>query len=33
MGFWQLTAGEWNVRAVSRENFAGQNIVVERISD
>jgi len=33
MGFWHLAAGEWNVRAFNRENFAGQNIVVERISD
>jgi membrane carboxypeptidase/penicillin-binding protein PbpC len=27
--FWQLAAGEWKVRAVSREKFAEQKIVVE----
>jgi hypothetical protein len=27
--FWQLAAGEWNVRAVSREKFAEQKLVVE----
>jgi hypothetical protein len=31
--FWQLTAGEWNVRAVSREKFAEQKIVVEGMSN
>jgi membrane carboxypeptidase/penicillin-binding protein PbpC len=31
--FWQLTAGEWNVRAVSREKFAEQRIVVESMSN
>ena len=31
--FWQLAAGEWNVRAISRENFAGQKIVVESMSN
>jgi penicillin-binding protein 1C len=31
--FWQLAAGEWNVRAVSREKFAEQKIVVESISN
>ena len=31
--FWQLAAGEWNVRAVSRENFADQKIVVESMSN
>jgi membrane carboxypeptidase/penicillin-binding protein PbpC len=30
--FWQLAAGEWNVRAVSRQNFAEQKIVVESMS-
>ena len=27
--FWQLAAGEWNVRAVSRGKLAEQKIVVE----
>jgi penicillin-binding protein 1C len=31
--FWQLAAGEWNVRAVSRENFAEQKILVESMSN
>jgi penicillin-binding protein 1C len=31
--FWQLAAGEWNVRAVSREKFAEQRIVVESMSN
>ncbi len=31
--FWQLAAGEWNVRAVSREKFAEQKIVVESMSN
>jgi hypothetical protein len=31
--FWQLAAGEWNVRAVSRENFADQKILVESMSN
>jgi hypothetical protein len=31
--FWQLTAGEWSVRAVSREKFAEQKIVVEGMSN
>jgi membrane carboxypeptidase/penicillin-binding protein PbpC len=31
--FWQLAAGEWNVRAVSRENFAEQKIVVESMGN
>jgi len=31
--FWQLAAGEWNVRAVTRDNFAEQNIVVEGMSN
>jgi len=31
--FWQLATGEWNVRAVSRENFAEQKIVVESMSN
>jgi hypothetical protein len=31
--FWQLAAGEWNVRAVSHENFAEQKIVVESMSN
>jgi hypothetical protein len=31
--FWQLAAGEWNLRAVSREKFAEQKIVVESISN
>ena len=31
--FWQLAAGEWNVRAVSREKFAEQKIIVEGMSN
>ena len=31
--FWQLAVGEWNLRAVSRENFTEQKIVVERMSN
>jgi penicillin-binding protein 1C len=31
--FWQLAAGEWNVRAVSRGKLAEQNIVVEGMSN
>jgi penicillin-binding protein 1C len=31
--FWQLTAGEWNVRAVSRGQFAEEKISVEAIGD
>src|SRR5262245_58891839 len=31
--FWQLTAGEWNVRAVSHGELAEQKIVVESIGD
>ena len=31
--FWQLAAGEWNVRAVSREKFAEQRIIVESMSN
>ena len=31
--FWQLAAGEWNLRAVSREKFAEQRIVVESMSN
>jgi penicillin-binding protein 1C len=31
--FWQLAAGEWNVRAVTREKFAEQKIVVETMSN
>ena len=31
--FWQLAAGEWSVRAVSREKFAEQKIVVESMSN
>jgi hypothetical protein len=27
--FWQLAAGEWNVRAVSRDKLADTNITVE----
>jgi membrane carboxypeptidase/penicillin-binding protein PbpC len=30
--FWQLAAGGWNLRAVSREKFAEQKIVVESMS-
>jgi hypothetical protein len=31
--FWRLAAGEWSVRAVSREKFAEQKIVVEGMSN
>ena len=31
--FWQLAAGDWNVRAVSREKFVEQKIVVESMSN
>jgi penicillin-binding protein 1C len=31
--FWQLAAGEWNVRAVSGGKFAQENVVVEAISN
>jgi membrane carboxypeptidase/penicillin-binding protein PbpC len=31
--FWQLAAGEWNVRAVSRDKLAEQKITVESISN
>jgi membrane carboxypeptidase/penicillin-binding protein PbpC len=31
--FWQLAAGEWNVRAVSCEKFAEQKIVVKSMSN
>jgi membrane carboxypeptidase/penicillin-binding protein PbpC len=31
--FWQLAAGEWNLRAVSREKFAEQRIAVESMSN
>jgi penicillin-binding protein 1C len=31
--FWQLAAGEWNMRAVNGENFAEQKIVVESTSN
>jgi penicillin-binding protein 1C len=31
--FWQIAAGEWNVRAVSREHFAEQRIIVETMGD
>jgi membrane carboxypeptidase/penicillin-binding protein PbpC len=31
--FWQLAAGEWIVRAVSREKFAEQKITVESMSN
>jgi len=31
--FWQLAAGEWSVRAISRDNFAEQRIVVESMSN
>jgi hypothetical protein len=31
--FWQLAAGEWNLRAVSREKFVEQRIVVESMSN
>jgi hypothetical protein len=31
--FWQLAAGEWNVRAVSRGKLAEQKITVETMSN
>ena len=31
--FWQLAAGEWNVRAVSRGKLAEQKIIVESMSN
>jgi len=31
--FWQLAAGEWNVRAVSRGKLCEQKIIVETMSD
>jgi len=31
--FWQLAAGEWNVRAISRDKFADAKIVVEGVSN
>jgi len=31
--FWQLAAGEWNVRAVSRDKLAEQKITVETMSN
>jgi membrane carboxypeptidase/penicillin-binding protein PbpC len=31
--FWQLAAGEWNVRAVSRGKVVQQNIAVETMSN
>ena len=31
--FWQLAAGEWNVRAVSRDKLAEEKIVVEGMSN
>jgi penicillin-binding protein 1C len=31
--FWQLAAGEWNVRAVSRDKMVEQNITVETMSN
>jgi Penicillin-Binding Protein C-terminus Family len=31
--FWQLAAGEWNVRAVSRGTLAEQKITVETMSN
>jgi len=31
--FWQLVAGEWNVHAVSRGEFAEEKITVEEITD
>jgi penicillin-binding protein 1C len=31
--FWQLAAGEWNVRAVSRDNYTEQKIFVESMSN
>jgi penicillin-binding protein 1C len=31
--FWQLAAGEWNVHAVSRGEFAEEKITVEEITD
>jgi hypothetical protein len=31
--FWQLAAGEWDVRAVSRDKFADAKIIVEGVSN
>jgi hypothetical protein len=31
--FWQLAAGEWNVRAISRNKLAEQKITVETMSN
>ena len=31
--FWQLAAGEWNVRALSRGKLAEQKVTVESISN
>ena len=31
--FWQLAAGEWNVRAVSRDKLVEQKITVESMSN
>jgi hypothetical protein len=31
--FWQLTAGEWNVRAVSAGRLAGARIIVEDMTN
>jgi len=31
--FWQLAAGEWNVRAACRGEFAEETITVEEITD
>ena len=31
--FWQLAAGKWNVRAVSRDKLIEQKITVEGVGD
>jgi len=31
--FWQLVAGDWNVRAVSRNKLVEQKITVETMSN
>jgi membrane carboxypeptidase/penicillin-binding protein PbpC len=31
--FWQLTAGEWNVRALSGDKIADAKIIVEDMSN
>jgi hypothetical protein len=31
--FWRLAAGEWNVRAISRDKLAEQKITVESMSN